>query len=148
MTSSVSLDLTTSILTNLSVRTLYRGEILFPCIPSALGSYLAHIDKLLRNLGKGFSPEQQEQVYALLQMSMTQGFKQSPNAQILFKYELKGTADLQKTLSCEVGLIIPSLGEHYDTWYRSEQGDEAATTVAQPLFGQVADAKLMDLCKP
>ena len=70
MTSSVSLDLTTSILTNLSIRTLYRGEIVFPCIPAALGSYLAHIDKLLRNLGQGFSPEQQEQIHALLQLSL------------------------------------------------------------------------------
>lgn len=134
-------DLTTSILTNLSIRTLYRGDILFPCIPAALGAYFGHIDKLMRNLGQGFSPEQQEQVYALLQLSMQQGYDQSPNAQIAFHYEIKGTADLQKTLSCEISLVTPSLGEQYDLWYQMD------TEVIEPqtaLFGQAPDAKVMD----
>ncbi|MEM9136283.1 MAG: methyltransferase domain-containing protein, partial [Cyanobacteria bacterium P01_F01_bin.42] len=134
-----AMDLTTSVLTNLSIRTLYRGDIIFPCIPAALGAYVGHIDKLMRNLGKGFSPEEQQQVHTLLQTSMHQGFTQSPNAQIVFHYEVKGTADLQKTLACEVSLILPSLGEQYDTWYQMEE--------THSLFGSAPDAKAMDVLK-
>ena len=141
MTDSPTFDLTTAVLTNLSIRTLYRGDIIFPCIPAALGAYLSHIDKLMRNLGQGFTAEQQEQVHRLLQISMQQGYTQSPNAQIAFHYELKGTADLQKTLSCEIALITPSLGEQYDTWYQMDADPEVPQTA---LFGQTPDAKVMD----
>ncbi|NJR68402.1 MAG: class I SAM-dependent methyltransferase [Synechococcales cyanobacterium CRU_2_2] len=135
MTDHLPLDLTPSILRNLNARTLYRGDILFPCIPAACGAYVSHLDTLMRNFGQAFVPEELEQLSTLLLTAMSQGYAQSPNAQIVFHYEVKGTAQLQKTIACEISLVLPSLGEQYDTWYRMED--------ASPLFGGVADAKVL-----
>ncbi|MCM1982023.1 class I SAM-dependent methyltransferase [Lyngbya confervoides] len=136
--SSSSKALETAILTNLSIRTLYRGDILFPCIPAAMGAYATHLDRMLQNFGRGFSPEEQDSVRTLLQTTAQQGFEQSPNAQVAFRYEVRGTAQLGKTLACQVSLVLPTLSDQYAQWYQQEQTQ---------LFGQHPDAKVMNIAQ-
>jgi SAM-dependent methyltransferase len=123
-----------AVLTNLSLRTLYRGESLLPCLPSALGAYLRHLAQLFRLLGRPLIEDEREQLIQLLRQTLTQGYEQSPNAQLALTYEVRGTSGLTKELTCDVALVLPSLMDTYQHW--TQQAPNA-------LFGQYADAMVM-----
>lgn len=72
----------------------------------------------------------------LVGQTLQRGFEASPSAMLLLKYEVVGTASLQKELSCSVALAVPTLAEQYQQW----RGMDDA-----PLFGQYPDARVMDL---
>jgi SAM-dependent methyltransferase len=137
--SSLSTEaLEAAILTNLTLRTLYRGEILLPCLPSALGAYLRHVAQLFRLLGRPLGEAEREQFIQLLRQTLTQGYEQSPNAQLVLTYEVRGTSGLAKDLACDVALVLPSLMDTYQHWTQQD---------ANALFGQHPDAMVMAVVK-
>jgi len=121
-------------LTNLDARTTYRGEVLFPCVPAALGHYLQQLDALFKTFGRSFAEEEWEAVQQLVAQTLNQGFESNPNAMMLLQYTVTATANLQKELACNVAIVIPSLAEQYQQW---QGGDRP--------FGSHPDAKLMAL---
>ncbi len=126
----------TAVLTGLNARITHRGEVLLPCIPAALGYYLQHFEQLFHLFGRPLSPQEQQQVRELVGQTLLQGFAASPSAMMLLKYEVVGSATLQKELSCSVAIAVPSLAEQYQQWSGMDDS---------PLFGQHPDAKVMDL---
>ncbi len=120
---------------NLNARTVYRGEILLPCVPAALGHYLTQVEQLFDNLGRPLLPPEAEQMQQLLATALTQGFTADPSALLVLKYEVTCGAALQRELACSASLVVPSLTEQYAQWSRS----------APDCFGTAPDAKVMDL---
>ena len=123
-------------LNSLNARTTHRGEVLLPCIPAALDHYLQHFDQLFHTFGRPLSVQEREQVRELVGQTLQQGFAASPSAMMLLKYEVMGTASLQKELSCSVAIAVPTLAEQYQQWGGMDDA---------PLFGQYPDAKVINL---
>ncbi len=120
---------------NLNARTVYRGEVLFPCVPAALGHYRTQVNQLFNNLGRPLLPPEAEQMQQLLATALTQGFTADPSALLVLKYEVTCGAGLQRELACSASLVVPTLAEQYGQWSSS----------AADCFGTAPDAKVMDL---
>lgn len=118
----------------LLARTSYRGDVTFPCLPSAIDFYLAHLLDLFRQLGKPLIDTEAQQLRQTLLDGLTQGFQQTPNAQLVLRYEIQITPTLQKNLACQVALSLPTIAERYKTW---------ADTKDAGMFGIHADAKVL-----
>ncbi|MCY6494606.1 class I SAM-dependent methyltransferase [Leptolyngbya sp. GGD] len=120
----------------LLARTSSRGEVTFPCLPAGIDAYLVHLLALFRQQGKILSDSEASQLRQTLHDGLTQGFAQTPNAQLVLRYEIQITPTLQKNLACQVALSLPTVAERYKTW---------AETKDASMFGTHADAKVLEI---
>ena len=109
------------------------GEIVMPCMPSLLNTYLAKLDKLFIAVGKAFSKDDLAVLRKLLQDNLLNGFNYSPLSKIVIHYESAVFPNVG--VNYRVAYSLTSIAEQYKNW---------VDTRTPPLFGKSPDAKVMD----
>jgi SAM-dependent methyltransferase len=128
----------TAALIALNARTTYRGEVLLPCVPAALGAYCQQFSLMFQTFGRPLAQSEQEQLRQVLAQSLSQGYEANPSAMVVLTYAVGASGNLRKSFECRVEIATPDLSEQYQHW----QSD----SIAAP-FGTQADAKVMHVLR-
>lgn len=121
---------------NLQLRFNYHsaatGEISMPCLPSMLDYSVSRLDRLFETIGHKLSEEKLGQLRDLVAAKIQDGFKASPHARLVVRYE---PAKAPATgLDCSVATKVLSIADQYQSWIENRE---------PPLFGGHPDAKVM-----
>ncbi len=114
-------------------RTNAKGMIEFPCVPALLDSYMDRLTQLWASLGRPASQSELVELRAAVKQGLERGYRASAYSLLSIDYESRSAPQqlLYRTL------IKPAtLDHHYTHWTETKTG---------PLFGQAADAKLLDV---
>lgn len=115
-------------------KTVNCGEIVYPSVPSLAPHYAGRLVVAWAALGRSFTPAEVAELTTLLQTAMTEGAKLSKFALVKVSYEAEPPPN--GALRYEVQSVEQSPASHYEA-YKQRRGEN--------LFGQHADAKLLDL---
>lgn len=112
------------------------GEVIFPCLPSAIEEILQRLTHLFKSIGKQPSSAEYQQLKTLIVEKVTEGFQASPQARLRVQY----SPDPQSPghLNCKVVAQVLSLADQYQQWLQ---------TRSTSLFGDSADAKVLAVAK-
>jgi 2-polyprenyl-3-methyl-5-hydroxy-6-metoxy-1,4-benzoquinol methylase len=117
-------------------RIVGKGEIDFPCIPALLDTYLEQLTRLWDALGKPFSSDEMTSLRAHLERGLAVGYEASTHARIVVEYQ---TQPMPKPgITYAIRLRETTVDEHYAQWITDRE---------PPIFGKLADAKVMALAE-
>ena len=123
-------------LDNLDARSIAQGRIELACLPAALDHYAAQLDDLFAYLGKPLQPDELQQVRGLLQRNLLEGFRAGSGAKLVVQYEITVAPTLKKNLALNISHAAPTMSQEFQGWAVNKPG---------PLFGQQADARVIDV---
>ena len=109
------------------------GEVVMPCMPSLLNTYMTKLERLFVSLGKDFSKDDLLVLRQFLQENLINGFKHSPLSKIVIRY--KSAVSPSIGINYTVAYSLTSIAEQYQNW---------VDTRTPPLFGKQPDAKVMN----
>jgi 2-polyprenyl-3-methyl-5-hydroxy-6-metoxy-1,4-benzoquinol methylase len=112
-----------------------KGEFYLPCLPSMLDDYLKLLSDFLKNLGQNLDAAQTENLRTLIANALTEGFKNSPHANLIVSYfPANPQTGLGGGITLNTKIQIESMAQKYHTW---------PDIRPEPLFGSHPDAKVM-----
>ncbi len=124
----------TAVLSRVDRKCRTAGSLSVPALPALLDLYMARFTALFEALGKGFTDAELVDLRALVAPRLADGFRESPHAKFHLSWEPQAS---------------PSHGVDYKVWLETgtvqEQYEHWAATKAKPLFGDHADAKVLDV---
>lgn len=125
-----------AILRKLPPRIGTKGEISLPAIPSLLDDYLQRLLSIFSALGRKFNDAETQNLRDILERWLQRGWEQSPHTRLVVRYETAPPP--VPTISYTVSLDVVTIADEYERWTQ---------TRAEPLFGTLPDAKIMDLAR-
>jgi len=125
-------ELRASILRSLDKRLVFKGEVLFPCMPVLADEFFARLTTVWATLGRTISNEEREHLRAGLGAALKYGYETSPDGAILVSWE----ASLGGPVTYTAELKEQNLGQRYAEWAEMQTG---------PLFGAAPDAKVLQV---
>jgi SAM-dependent methyltransferase len=110
------------------------GRLRIPAVPSLVDHYVEVLDRVFVSHGRKFKPPELEQLKAILEPKLKEGYAASPYSYVHVRFQ---TDDPPKTsLSYFVSLEVSTIENEYATW---------VATRTPPLFGTHPDSKVLDL---
>jgi 2-polyprenyl-3-methyl-5-hydroxy-6-metoxy-1,4-benzoquinol methylase len=122
-----------AMLRRLGRRIAGKGQIAFPCAPTLLDPYVEKLGAIFDVLGKPFNDEDIEKLRQIVQEKLESGWRASPFSLMTVAYETRPPPHpgVQYTIATRV----LTMDEHYQSWVAFRE---------PPLFGKLADAKVLD----
>ncbi|WP_293157921.1 MULTISPECIES: bifunctional 2-polyprenyl-6-hydroxyphenol methylase/3-demethylubiquinol 3-O-methyltransferase UbiG [unclassified Microcoleus] len=112
-----------------------KGEFYLPCLPSMLDDYLKLLSDFLKVLGQNLDAAQTENLRTLIANALTEGFKNSPHANLIVSYfPANPQTGLGGGITLNTKIQVESMAQKYHTW---------PDIRPEPLFGSHPDAKVM-----
>jgi SAM-dependent methyltransferase len=122
-----------SIRATIDRRTNAKGIIEFPCVPALLDWYMDRLARQWANLGRTASQSEMDELRAIVKQGLERGYQASSYSLFSIEYETRAAP---QHIAYTTVVRPATLDHHYTHWTETKTG---------PLFGQAADAKLMDI---
>jgi 2-polyprenyl-3-methyl-5-hydroxy-6-metoxy-1,4-benzoquinol methylase len=119
---------------NVGRRIASKGVITFPCVPAFVDQYMAKLATLFDVLGKPFSAEETAHLRQIVEGGVRDSWLATPFGLIAIEYETKPPPHPGIAYNVKTRVITPA--EQYADWIAH---------MPQPLFGKLADAKVLDV---
>ncbi len=113
-------------------RSVVKGEIALPAVPSMIDEYVAICDSLFAGVGRKFSTEELVHVRTVLERQLTAAYSASPRSSVVISFN----APIGPTLHYEVDTRWWTVEAAYEDWLRTRE---------PPLFGTEPDARVWAL---
>lgn len=111
---------------------MFKGDILFPCVPVLADEFTTRLITAWATLGRPISNEEGAELRACMRTALMTGYETSPHGAIYVSWEgFPGGA-----ITYKIDLQVQSLQDRYNDWHQTEEG---------ALFGALPDAKLMSI---
>jgi SAM-dependent methyltransferase len=127
-------ELRAALLRRLPQRLSASGELKLPAVPGLRDEYVARLARIFARYGRPLNATQTASLGELLDRKLKDGFKASPYASILVRYETDPPP--KTTLSYKVAVRVSTMADQYAEWVAERK---------PPLFGSHPDTKVMDL---
>lgn len=121
-----------SMLRALDKRLMFKGEMLFPCVPVLADEFSAKLISVWATLGRTISSSEAETLRSSMRAALAHGYEVSADGGIVVSWEASPGGLINYTAA----LHQRSLGERYTDWAQARTG---------PLFGAQADAKVLSV---
>lgn len=115
-------------------RLVFRGDILFPCVPALADEYTAKLITIWTTEGRPISSAQGEELRRCMRTALETGYEASPNGSIHVSWEANSSTD--GLINYTIDLRRRTLEDQYSEWLKGRKG---------PLFGALPDAKVMSI---
>ncbi|MDX2050814.1 MAG: class I SAM-dependent methyltransferase [Polyangiaceae bacterium] len=113
-----------------------QASVTIPPVPGLLEHYVQMLNSAWLALGRVFSAEDLEAFRKVLATKLTEAWNFSPYSKVVVSYE---TDPMPKTsITWRVSVDFSTIADEYDNWVK---------TRTPPLFGNHADAKVLDLAR-
>ncbi|HVY30916.1 MAG TPA: class I SAM-dependent methyltransferase [Polyangiaceae bacterium] len=112
------------------------GEMSLPAVPSLLEHYVKIFDQLWESVGRKFTEPELDEFRKSLAARLDQAFAHSSSAKVVVSYQCDPAP--KTSLSWKVVAMTASYTDEYQHW---------VNTRTPPLFGNHADAKLVDVAR-
>jgi 2-polyprenyl-3-methyl-5-hydroxy-6-metoxy-1,4-benzoquinol methylase len=119
---------------NVGRRIASKGVITFPCVPTFIDQYMTKLATLFDVLGKPFSPEETMHLREIIERGVAESWLTTPFGLVNIEYETKPPP--HPGIEYNVKTRVITMGEQYADWIAH---------MPQPLFGKLADAKVLDV---
>jgi SAM-dependent methyltransferase len=116
-------------------RIISKGEVVFPCVPGLLETYVDKLARLFLLLGRESTEEELSEARRILGKALELGHERSPRTRVIVQWEAHSARPLPQ-LKYVVAIQERSLEEHYAEVFERETG---------ALFGVAPDAKLLSV---
>jgi len=113
-------------------RSVVNGTITLPAAPSMIDQYLSMCESLFTTVGRPFTPEQLNQVRAVLEGQLAEAYKNSPRSNIVISFD----APVGTVLNYHVKAEWSTVEGAYENWINTRK---------PPLFGTEPDARVWTL---
>lgn len=133
-TGSPSTDVRASMMRILDRRLVFRGDILFPCVPALADEFSARLITVWTAQGRPVSGAQGEELRRCMRTALASGYEASPNGLIQVSWQAHSSTD--GLINYFIELQPRTLDDRYDEWLKGRSG---------PLFGALPDAKIMSV---
>jgi SAM-dependent methyltransferase len=121
-----------SMLRALDKRMMFKGDVLFPCVPALADEFSSRLMTAWAALGRTISSSEADTLRSSMRTALAHGFETSPDGMLLVSWQ----ASAGGLINYKAALHQRSLGERYDDWASGRTG---------PLFGVHPDAKVMSV---
>jgi 2-polyprenyl-3-methyl-5-hydroxy-6-metoxy-1,4-benzoquinol methylase len=123
-----------ALLYNIGRRIASKGLISFPCVPALTEQYMTKLGTLFELLGKPFSQAETTHLRGIIERDVEECWRASPFGLLDVDYETKPPPHPGIEYTVRKRLITAD--QQYADWI---------ATMAPPLFGELADAKVLDV---
>jgi len=117
-------------------RLLAKGEMQLPAVPALLEHYVGIFAQLWESIGRKFAAEELDEFRRSLSSRLEQAYAASASSRVLVSYACDPAP--KTSLTWKVVALGASMADEYQSWVE---------TRTQPLFGQHADAKAVDMAR-
>lgn len=122
------------LLRSLDRRIRTEGELVLPAAPALLNLYLRRLAAMFENMGKRFSRAERAALRSMLEPRLNEGFRRSPHCRVHVRWQPEPAP--ATGIDYRVWLEGGSLEDEYDSWLSTRE---------PPLFGELPDAKLLQV---
>jgi SAM-dependent methyltransferase len=123
-----------AMLRRLGRRITGKGRLAFPCAPALIDPYMEKLGALFEVLGRPFTDEELKTLRQNVLGGLEYGWRASPYSLLTIAYETRPPP--QSGVQYAIEARVLTMQEHYQTWVAVRQ---------PPLFGKLADAKVLDV---
>jgi SAM-dependent methyltransferase len=131
-TGASAAELRASMMRHLERRVMFKGDVLFPCVPVLADEFSAKLASIWATLGRPISGAENAELRSSMRSALATGYEASPHGAILVSWE--GNPTPAGTINYKIELHERSLEDRYGTWLEVRKG---------PLFGALPDAKVI-----